>query len=114
MSVPSRIFWRKKEGSKDVSFDNTPFIVSEEKKWTACMANTISRKDNQKQCQKKRLCLQGSRKIGCHAHIKIKGYTLYPEYALQSDSEAHTEGATRKLKEESLIDCMITYHRGKL
>ena len=59
------------------------------------MANTISRKDN----QKKRLCFQGS---GCHAHIEIKAYTLYAEYALQSDCEAHTQGAICKLKEESI------------
>ncbi len=101
-SVPSCIFWRKKEGSKDISFDNTPFIVSEEKKMDCQYGKHYFKERQPKQCQKKRLCLQGSRKIGCHAHIEIKGYTLYSEYALQSDSEAHTEGATRKLKEENL------------
>ena len=30
--LPSRIFWRKKEGGKYVNFDNIPFTVSEEKK----------------------------------------------------------------------------------
>lgn len=53
-----------------------------------------------KQCKKRRLCLQGSRKIGCHAHIEIKGYTLYPEYALESGTR--TERANRKLREEKL------------
>ena len=112
-SVPSRIFWRKKEGSKDVSFDNTPFIVSEEKKMDCQYGKHYFKERQPKQCQKKRLCLQGSRKIGCHAHIEIKGYTLYPEYALQSDSEAHTEGATRKLKEENLNRLRDNLSQGK-
>ena len=30
----------------------------------------------------KRLCLQGTRKIGCHATIRIKTFILYPEYAI--------------------------------
>ena len=57
--------------------------------------------------------MQGSRKIGCHALIEIKGYTLYPEYALQSDSETHTEGATRKLKEENLNRLHDNLSQGK-
>ena len=46
--------------------------------------------------------LAGSKIIGCLAHIEIKDYTLYPEYALQSDSKSQTEGAILKLKEENL------------
>ena len=57
--------------------------------------------------------MQGSRKIGCHAHIEIKGYTLYLEYALQSDSEAQTEGAIRKLKEENLSRLRDNLSQGK-
>ena len=57
--------------------------------------------------------MQGSRKIGCHAHIEIKGYTLYPEYALQSDNEALTEGATWKLKEENLNRLCDSLSQGK-
>jgi len=34
-----------------------------------------------KESKGKRLCLQGSRKIGCQATIKIKSYT-YPEYTI--------------------------------
>ena len=60
------------------------------------MANT---RKGSKKCKKKRLCLQGSRKIGCHAHIEIKGYTLYPEYAV---SQTLTECANRKSKEQNL------------
>lgn len=66
-----------------------------------------------KQCQKRRLCLQGSRKIGCHAHIEIKGYTLYPEYALLNDSKAQTEGAIRKLREENLNTLRHNLLQGK-
>ena len=57
--------------------------------------------------------MQGSRKIGCHSHIEIKGYTLYPEDALQSDSEAHTEGAIRKLKEDNLNRLSDNLTQGK-
>ena len=111
--VPSRIFWKKKEGGKDVSFDNTPFTISEEKKMDCQYGKHYFKERETKQCKKKRLCLRGSRKIGCHAHIEIKGYTLFPEYALQSDSDAFTESAIRKLKEENLNKLCENLSQGK-
>ena len=35
----------------------------------------------------KRLCLQGTRKIGCHATIKVKEFHLYPEYTIPKVKE---------------------------
>ena len=83
--MPERIFWRKKEGDKDINFNNTPFSISEEKKFDCQYGKHYFKEREPKKCKKKRLCLQGSRKIGCHAHIEIKGYTLYPEYATQTE-----------------------------
>ena len=60
--VPSRIFWKKKEGGKDVSFDNTPFTISEEKKMDCQYGKHYFKERETKQCKKKRLCLRGSRK----------------------------------------------------
>ena len=30
--------------------------------------------------------MQGTRKIGCHAHITVKTLTLFPEYAINDES----------------------------
>ena len=57
--------------------------------------------------------MRGSRKIGCHAHIEIKGYTLFTKYALQSDTETLTESAIQKLKEEKLNDLRQNLLQGK-
>ena len=35
---------------------------------------------------------QGSRKIGCKAHVEVKSFALYPEYAV---SDAEKEGLSK-------------------
>ena len=56
-----------------------------------------------KENQKKRLKLQGSRKIGCHAHIRTHTYTLYPDFQLSPDeSQGVSKHKLRQLKEEKL------------
>ena len=45
-----------------------------------------------KTVQGKRLWLQGSRKIGCKAHVEVKSFALYPEYAV---SDAEKEGLSK-------------------
>ena len=53
-----------------------------------------------KQCEKKRPCLLGTRKIGCPAHIHIKGYLLYPEYKLQ---DTDIKGRAKCHSQEQLL-----------
>ena len=47
--------------------------------------------------------LQGTREMGCMAHVEVKAYTLYPQYAV---SEGEKEGIStwklRCLKEEKM------------
>jgi len=53
--------------------------------------------------QSKRIYLQGTRKKGCLAHIKICEFVLYPEYSINSLlSTESSMKQTRRLKEEKL------------
>ena len=70
-----RLFWNKKEGGRLVHFGDVPFTVQEDRILDCQYGNHDFKS---KEPQGKRLCLQGSRKIGCHAHVQYKTYTLYP------------------------------------
>ena len=72
-----KLYWRKIEGGKEICFDNTPFLVDHEVTMD-CQYGPHYWKD--KETKMKRLQLQGSRKLGCHAHIKIHYYTVYSDY----------------------------------
>ena len=74
-----KLFLKKTEGAKQITFSNTPFSVAEEKVLDCQYGHHYFRKHDSKG---KRLCLQGTRKIGCHATIRIKTFILYPEYAI--------------------------------
>ena len=74
-----KLFLKKTEGAKQITFSNTPFSVTEEKVLDCQYGHHYFRKHDSKG---KRLCLQGTRKIGCHATIRIKTFILYPEYAI--------------------------------
>ena len=51
----------------------------------------------------KRLKLQGSHKIGCHAHIRTHTYTLYPDFQLSPDkSQGVSKHKLWQIKEEKL------------
>ena len=95
-----RIFWRKTAGNTDVSFDNVPFSIFEERKLDCQKGDHYYKEKPAKQCEKKRLCLQGTRKIGCPAHIHIKGYLLYPEYKLQ---DTDLKGQAKRHSQEQLL-----------
>ena len=47
--------------------------------------------------------LQSTRKIGCHAHIRIHTYTLYPEFqVLHDESRGLSQYKRRQIKEGKL------------
>jgi len=97
-----RIFWRKAEGNADIHFNNVPFSVFEHKKLDCRFGEHYYKERPPIKCQKKRLHLQGSRKIGCAAHITIKGYILYPDYKLV-DSDSKLSGRAKRLIQEILL-----------
>lgn len=95
-----RLYWKKVQGSKTIHFDYTPFSVKESR-ILDCQFGPHYFK--QKPTKGKKLWLQNTRKIGCQAHIDIKGFVLYPEFAI---SEAERVGLNnwklRCLQEERL------------
>ena len=51
----------------------------------------------------KQLRLQGTRKIGCPAHIDVKQYTLFPDYRLEpGELQGKTKHQIRLLREEKM------------
>ena len=78
----NKLYWRKTEGNTTVCFSNSPFTVDCEIVLD-CQYEPHYWKDKEPQ---KQLCLQRSRNIGCHAHIKIHYYTVYRDYQLCSVS----------------------------
>ena len=74
-----RLYWQKKEGSKTIQFNNIPFQYIAESKVTVLDCQFGPK---QKPIKGKRLWLQGTRKSGCNAHVEIKAFTLYPDFAI--------------------------------
>ena len=62
-----------------VEFNNTPFTVTTTRKLD-CQFGKHYYKDHQGKSDRTRL--QGTRKIGCQAHIIVRTITLYPEFQL--------------------------------
>ena len=64
---------------RTVEFNNTPFTVTEIRKLDPQFGKHYF-KDHQGKSNRTRL--QGTRKIGCQAHIIVCTITLYPEFQL--------------------------------
>jgi len=64
----SRLCWHKTEGRKDVRFGETKYF-------------------KQRPLKGKCLRLQGTRKIECQAHVEVKPFTLYPDFAASKDEK---------------------------
>ena len=99
-SLQVRIFWRKTERNTDISFNNVPFSVFEQRKRDCQKGDHYYKEISPKQYEKRWLCLQSTRKSGCPTHVHIKGYLLYPECKFQeSDLKGH---AKRHSQEQTL------------
>ena len=94
-----RLYWSKSEGRKEVNFNNTPFSVKETRVLDCQFGQKYYK---QKPKQGKKMWLQGTRKKGCMAHIEVKTFTLYPQYAIKDDEKKHnSKWKLRCLKEEN-------------
>ena len=78
-----KLFLKKTEGAKQITFNNIPFSVAEEKVLQCQYGHHYYRKHESKG---KRLCLQSTRKIKCLASIGIKTFHLYSEHAFSNAS----------------------------
>ncbi len=82
----TKFFWSRKYGERIVRFGNAPFrCVS--KRTLDCQFGQHYFK--QKQAKSNRKILQGTRKIGCRAHIEIHEYQVFPEYEVVTDGLKH-------------------------
>jgi len=88
----THLFLKKSEDGTTVSFNNIPFSL-EEVRILDCQYG--KHYFNKRENGNKRLWLQGSRKTGCQANIKIKSYTTYPDYVLPDT----TNMTTRQVKQ---------------
>ena len=79
-----RLYWCKSEGRKEISFNDTPFSVNETRMLDCQFGQKYYK---QKPKQRKKMWLQGTRKMGCMAHIEVKIFTLYTEYAISQEKK---------------------------
>ena len=87
-----KVFWKN---GKMVS--NAPFSIVENKRLDCQFGHHYYKEKPQKSS---RVQIQGSRKMGCLAHITIKKCTLYPEYSLQPHECG--KSTIRALKEKKM------------
>ena len=58
-----------------------------------------------------KMWLQGTRKKGCMAHIEVKTFTLYPQYAISDDEKKSiSKCKLRCLKEEKMKELQNILH----
>ena len=108
----SRIYWSYNQGNATVEFGNTPFIVGDSQH-LQCQYGPQYYKSKPK--KEKQLRLQSTRKMGCPAHVVVKQYTLYPEYAIQQDEiEGKSKYFIRCLKERRLQKLLSARESGSV
>ena len=89
-----KIFWSHTIEGERVSFDGIPFTVAAIHKLHCQFGNHYYKEHPSKSS---RIKLQGTRKIGCPAHIHIHKLHLYPTFTASNDVVAGL--GSRKLKE---------------
>ena len=106
-----RFYWHKFEGRKDITFEETPFSVADAKVLD-CQFGTKYFK--QRPLKGKRLWLQGTRKIGCQAHVEVKTFTLYPDFAVRKgEKEGLSKWRLQCLQEERINSLRTELAKGQ-
>ena len=70
-----QLFWKHKA----VEFSNTPFALGETRIMHCQFGDHYFKK---KERNSSRVCIQGTRKTGCQAHVEIREYILYPKQSV--------------------------------
>lgn len=86
------MFWQHTIENELVEFNSIPFAVSEVRRLDCQFGKQYFK---EKPVKSNRTRLQGTRKMGCPAHITVKTLTLFPEYAVEDPSSL----GPKKLKE---------------
>ena len=110
MQSTKKLYWTKTVGNTTACFSDSPFMINREVVMD-CQYGPHYWKD--KEPKKKQLRLQKTRKIGCHAHIKICYYTVYKEFQLQNVS-VMTPRQLRDHKEAILKELRSCITSGKV
>ena len=106
--ILSLSFTRGQQGQHMGQGENIPFTVCE-KRTLDCQYGTKYYKS--KEHSSSRVYLQGTRKIGCRAHIEI---TEYPEYKVNTEVQGSVSNkAMRKMKEERLCELRNALENGE-
>ena len=62
----------------------------------------------------KRLWLQRTRKVECQAHVEVKSFTLYPDFAVSKDEkESLSMWRLRRLQEEQITSLKTELAKGQ-
>lgn len=83
-----------------LQLDNTPFAIVETRRLDCQFGQRYYKEKAQKST---RLKLQGSRKLGCHAHIQVKKCIVYPEYKVTEEELKQLSLRTLKEKKMSAL-----------
>ena len=83
MVQASKIFWQQTIEGQTVEFDNTPFVVSEIRKLDYQFGKHYFKP--KQSVGSSHVHLQGTRKIGCKAHVVVHTITVFSDYHLSQD-----------------------------
>ena len=99
------LYWKYTVGDTVVQFEGVPFSVGE-KRIMDCQHGKQYYK--LRQTTNKRVCLQGTRKMGCKAHIIQRQYILYPEFAIAKSYESkRQERLAKEVRLKQLRDHLL-------
>ena len=91
------VFWQQTIDGQTIEFDNTPFVASEIRQLD-CQFGKHYFKQKQGGVSSY-VHLQGTRKIGCKAHIVVHSIMVYSDFQLNKEVIL----GPRKLKEKEML-----------
>ena len=110
-TTPARLLWKYQVGARSVHFNGIPFCIG--KKCTLDFQYG-TKYYKSKECSGSRVYLQGTRKIGCKAHIEMTEYILYPRYEVNTDQErVMSNKAMRRTKASRLSELRNALEQGE-
>ena len=100
-----QLFWKHKA----VEFSNTPFALGQTRIMHCQFGDHYFKK---KERNSSRVCIQGTRQIGCQAHVEIREYILYPEYSVNV-TKTLSACKVRTMRESKLEELQTSLKSGK-
>ena len=95
-----------------MEFNNTPFSIEKET-ILDCQHGSHYYGTKENKGKRKQLRLQGTKKVGCSAKIKIKKYVIYKEYSLPKDILVRDARGRKRLQENKLEELKAALQSNK-